>query len=126
MPMRSLITLCLLLLALRLQASAIPDSLAVRSIVGEAAGESYAAKVGIAAAIRNRGSLKGVYGLKSPMVDKQPAWVWRDARRAWSESATNDPTDGASFWESTDFKTPKWAAKMHKTVQIGKTIFYKQ
>lgn len=123
--MKFFITLSLILLTLRLQASVIPDNLAVRSIIGEAGGQSYAEKLGVAAALRNRGTLRGVYGLHSPMVDKQPAWVWRDARKAWSESATNDPTHGASFWESSDFKTPKWAAFMHRTTQIGKTVFYK-
>ena len=122
--MRFFITLLALLAALSCSAS-IPDSLAVRAIVGEAAGEPYVAKVAVAAAIRNRGTLDGVYGVKATMADRQPSWVWRDARRAWSESLTNDPTHGASFWESVDFKTPKWARKMHRTVQIGKTVFYK-
>ena len=122
--MRLIFTFCLLLLALRLQAS-IPDNLAVRAVVGEAGGQSYAEKLGVAAALRNRGNLHGVYGLKSAMVDRQPAWVWRDARKAWEESATNDVTHGASFWESTDFKTPYWASSMHRTCRIGKTVFYK-
>jgi spore germination cell wall hydrolase CwlJ-like protein len=107
-------------------ASDIPDNQAVRAIIGESASEPYLCKVGVAAAIRNRGNLHGVYGLKSAMVDKQPAWVWRDARKAWSESVTNDVTHGASFWESTDFKTPYWASSMHRTCRIGKTVFYKK
>lgn len=73
-----------------------PD--AVRAIVGEAAGQPYAVKLGVAAAIRHRGTLRGVYGLTAAHNATEPAWVWRDARRAWTESATTDPVKGADHF----------------------------
>ena len=123
--MKFFITLCLTLLSLTGIASAISDKQAVKAIVGEAAGESYFGKVAVAAAIRNRGNLRGVYGVHSSMIYQQPASVWREALKAWRESETNDPTHGASYWESTDFKKPYWADKMHVTAHIGKHVFYK-
>ena len=123
--MKLFTTLSLLLLTLRLSASAIPDRLAVRAIYGEACGESYAAKVAIGAAIRNRGNLRGVYGLNSRLLNHVDRRMMTDCRAAWADSAKHDPTGGASYWESSDFKAPYWAAQMHRTVQIGKTIFYK-
>ena len=113
-----------LLIALNCGA-AISDSDAVRAIVGEAAGESYKGKLAVAGALRNRGTLSGVYGLNAKHVSSQPEMVWADARRAWSESLTNDISLGATHWESSDFKTPYWARRMKVTARIGKHTFYK-
>ena len=60
---------------------------ATNAIVGEAAGEPYAVKLGVACAIRNRGSLRGVYGFQSPVTRHSSLSVWNDAARAWRESA---------------------------------------
>lgn len=99
--------------------------MAIRAIVGEAEGESYVGKVAIAEAIRNRGTLKGVYGVNSLRLAKSPKWVWKDAEKAWRESAHTNLVNGADHWESTDFKVPSWAKKMTKTATIGKHVFYR-
>jgi spore germination cell wall hydrolase CwlJ-like protein len=125
--MKTLLTISLCLCALVVNSAQLPtSSLAVRAIIGEAAGEPFQTKLAIAGALRNRGTLEGVVGLRNArMINRQPAWVWRDARVAWAESATNDITHGAAFFESTNFPTPSWAVDMHITASVGKFRFYK-
>jgi hypothetical protein len=104
----------------------IPTSLAVRAIIGEAAGEPFETKLAIAGALRNRDSLAGVRGLRnSKMIDAQPAWVWADARRAWSESATNDLSRGGTHFESVNFTTPFWARDRSPVARVGMFRFWK-
>ena len=106
-------------------ASAITEAEAVRAIVGEAAGEPYLGKVALAEALRNRGTLRGVYGAKrAEFIKKQPKKVHSDALKAWRESARTSYTKGARHWESTDFKVPYWAKKMEPSFRVGKHIFY--
>jgi hypothetical protein len=105
---------------------AIDDSKAIRAIVGEAANQGRSGMLAVAGAIRNRGSLKGVYGVKNPAADKQPAWVWQRAREAWASSATNDITKSATHWENTKaFGRPYWAASLTVTTNIGAHTFYR-
>jgi hypothetical protein len=99
---------------------------AAQAIVGEAAGEDFKSKLAIAGALRNRGTLDGVRGAKNMrMIMAQPAWVLRDARAAWAQSATNDISRGGRFWESANFKRPAWSIGMTETAHVGKFIFYK-
>lgn len=101
--------------------------LAIRAIVGEAANQGLDGMTAVAEAIRNRGSLSGVYGVKAPHADREPSWVWAQAEKAWKASAGSDLVHGATHWESTDFKTPRWARGkgVIVTAQIGKHRFYK-
>jgi spore germination cell wall hydrolase CwlJ-like protein len=122
--MKTTIALCLI--APSLLAGQISQPQAIRAIIGEASGESYRGMVAIGCALRNRGTLQGVYGAKAGHADKEPATIWRQATLAWIESAKQDITHGATHWESTDFKTPAWARRMKPTVRIGKHQFYTQ
>jgi hypothetical protein len=81
-----------------LRAAPITECDAVRAIVGEAAGQPYIVKIGVAEAIHNRGTLKGVYGLNAAHNRTEPAWVWRDARVAWAESKRTNITHGATHF----------------------------
>lgn len=101
------------------------DENCIRACIGEASGEGYQGLLAVACAIRNRGTLKGVYGVNAKHVDKEPKWVWDRARKAWEESANKDITNGATHWESTNFKVPYWAKNMEITLKLGKHIFYK-
>ena len=104
----------------------IDNSKAIRAIVGEAANQGRSGMLAVAGAIRNRGSLKGVYGVKNPAADKQPAWVWQRAREAWASSATNDITKSATHWENTKaFGRPYWAKSLTVTTNIGAHTFYR-
>lgn len=73
------------------------NSQAVRAIVGEAANQGAECMSYVAHAIRNRGTLKGVYGLTARHNDTEPTWVWEQAQLAWDNSDNEpDPTDGAN------------------------------
>ena len=70
----------------------INDQQAVRAIIGEAGNQGERGMLALACALRNRGTLKGVYGLRAKHVDKEPQWVWDMARRAGGGSAKNHNT----------------------------------
>lgn len=104
----------------------IPKKLAIKAIIGEASGEGFVGMRCVASAIRNRGTLKGVYGLHAKHVNKQPKWVWKMARKAWKDSKTKDYVSGSSFWEGTKFKKPYWASDMQVVMVVGNQRFYKE
>lgn len=115
-----------LLQPLSVSASPISDRDAVRAIVGEAANQGERGMVAVGNVIRNRGHLRGMYGLKNPMADRQPRSVWRTARRAWHKSATMDVVRGATHFENTKaFGRPRWATDMKVTIVIKDHTFYK-
>ena len=98
----------------------------VRAIIGEAASEGYEGMLAVGEAIRNRGTLKGVYGVKAKFVDKEPEWVWQLAKKAWDASESSNIVGGATHWESTDFPVPYWAKDMETSAHIGKHKFYRE
>lgn len=108
-------------------AETITNDKAVHAILGEARGEGYAGMYAVACAIRNRGTLEGVYGAGADISDARPQ-TWARALSAWQNSATGpDVTHGATHWESTDFDRPYWAQyPMVETFRIEKHIFYKR
>lgn len=59
----------------------------ITAIVGEASNQSEGTMVCIAHALRNRGTLKGVYGFNAFHVFNEPKAVWRKATIAWDLSA---------------------------------------
>lgn len=112
-------------------ASVIKDEDAIKAIIGEVSGERVNGSPLIpmrcvASAIRNRGTLKGVYGLKAPHVSKQPAWVWKLAKIAWEDSAECDFVSGATHWEGTKFKEPYWVKSMIFIKRVANTNYYKE
>ena len=105
----------------------LPKDQVIRAMIGEASNQGYEGLYAISCAIRNRGTLNGVYGAKAKHVDSEPSWVWKLAERAYLASFKGiDVTNGATHWESIDFKTPYWAKDMVVTARIGKHIFYKE
>jgi spore germination cell wall hydrolase CwlJ-like protein len=124
--LKSMIALALaIMVAAAGHAGEIQERDAVRAIVGEAAGEGADGMLAVACAIRNRGTLRGVYGARNPMTARQPGWVWQQARAAWARSVTNDVTRGATHWENVRvFGRPSWAASMSVTTNIGRHTFY--
>ena len=106
---------------------AISDSMAIRAIIGEAGNQGERGMLAVACAIRNRGTLKGVYGVKAKHVDKEPAYVWTMARKAWADSAVKDITNGATHWENIKaFGKPYWVKSMVKVYEHKDHIFYKE
>lgn len=117
----------------------LPTNRAVAAIIGEVSGEGganlelkYRAMLACAHAIRNRGTLKGVYGEHAPHVKNEPEWVWDLAKRAWIQSAFDkalgiDPTFGATHWENVKkFGRPYWMKGMEITVNIGSHVYMKR
>jgi len=99
---------------------------AVQAVIGEAAGQTFAEKLAVACALRNRGTLAGVRGIRNQrMIQSEPPRIWIDAREAWAQSATNDVTHGATHWESDQFPAPAWSRGMTLTAHIGKFKFFK-
>lgn len=109
------------------------DAQAVRAIVGECSGEGangrekFEAMEYVAHAIRNRRTLKGVYGLYATHADHEPAWVWRMAKQAWEQSLNApDPTFGADSWgNAKDINKPGWLDGKRFLVRYLNHSFYK-
>jgi spore germination cell wall hydrolase CwlJ-like protein len=118
-------SLIAILILLPLSALAIDDNQAVRAIVGESSNQGTNGMLAVACAIRNRGTLAGVMGLKAHHIKTEPRWVWARARRAWADSLKGDITGGATCWENERaFGKPYWARYMRRTVTIGDHVFY--
>ena len=116
--MRVFVTLLLVCICTGCWADALPRERVIKAIIGEAENQGSMGMLYVACAIRNRGTLKGVYGEKAPRVkahlytDK----VYQQASIAWDRSvdalACGD-IQGASHWENTNaFGLPYWARKM--------------
>lgn len=105
----------------------IARSQAINAIVGEAENQGLKGMTAVAEAIRNRGTLKGVYGVKSPRLKKAPKWVFAMASKAWDESQKSNLVKGATHWENTKaFGTPYWVKSMQKTATIKDHVFYRE
>ena len=74
----------------------LPVSAPVRAVLGEAEGEGYQGMLAVACAIRNRGTLKGVYGLFAKRVYSTRSIAL--AEKAWAASRILDVTKGATGW----------------------------
>lgn len=132
-------------------AQEIPADSAIRAIIGEDS-SSYKGMYAVACAIRNRvrnkGTLKGVYGLragywvgddllslsgskhlvrrlKHGKTEPISAELYQKASKAWHESETGpDVTHGASHWEGAKLKRPYWVGDFKRSVVVGGNRFY--
>lgn len=97
--MKTIILTVLLITATGTACAEIDKTQAVNAIIGEAEGESYYGKYYLACAIRNKGTLKGVYGGNSKRVINRmySEKVYYDCVRAWKESNKNR-TITATHW----------------------------
>lgn len=132
------VVLSLALLLIAQTAYAFTDDEAIRAIIGEDATEN--GQVAVAHAIRNRGTLTGVYGLravkwsgnglkrykKGIVVESITPETWQRASKAWFESAyMPDVTKGADHWEGVKFKKPYWTKGMADCGVFGENRFYR-
>lgn len=105
---------------------------AVLAIIGEAEGEGYTGMCAVASAIRNRGTLKGVYGEHAPRVKKHlySKKTYQMAWDAWGVSmmpSNRASIGGATHWENVKaFGKPYWASSMVETATIGSHTFFKE
>lgn len=110
-------------------ADEIKESDAIKAIIGEAENQGEQGMLAVAGAIRNRGTLKGVYGLRAPRVKKHlySKETFFLAQRAWAISATVDITKGADHWENIKaFGCPKWVKSCIETFRYKDHVFYKE
>lgn len=106
--------------------AAIPETAAVRAILGEASNQSDRAMLGVACALRNRGTLAGVYGVNNPVVNRASARLRQRARRAWLASARQDITRGARhFGCPADAPYFLHTLNYRPVAKIGDITFYK-
>lgn len=106
----------------------IDEDTAVYCVMGEARGEGYDGMLACSEAIRNRGTLKGVYGCQAKFTE--PQWVWDQARKAWRTSAHTNTVGGAQYWASLKVDQA-WIKRMEKagfvhTLTVKNTAFYKE
>ena len=106
----------------------LPKDQVIRAMIGEASNQGYDGLYAMACAIKNRGTLKGVYGAKAKHVDSEPSWVWKLAKRAYLASLSGiDVTNGATHWENIKaFGKPYWVDSMVEVYRYKNHIFYKE
>lgn len=95
---------------------------AIKTIIGEGESTGFQGMRALASAIRNRGTLQGAYGLKSPRVVNKlySAKTERLARQAWEDSKKKDFSDGANHWFSdADLKQPRVQAMTKSMKKLG-------
>lgn len=103
----------------------IPDELAVRCIVGEAANQGEIGMYAVASGLLNRGTTKGVYGCKNKQADKEPLWVWKQARVALLKAKEKRLHLG-NHWEAIHkYGKPYWADGMKLVYHYRDHYFYK-
>lgn len=110
----------------------IKDEDAIKTIIGEGESTGFQGMRALASAIRNRGTLQGAYGIKSPRVTKKlySAKTERLARQAWEDSKKKDYSDGANHWFSDADLKKQDVKQMTKGMQRLKSFrgnnFYKE
>lgn len=128
--MRKVWTCAVLILAAcpRLAVASVSPELAIKAILGEAEGEGPRGMLAVACAIRNRGTLRGVYGVNAPRVKqgKIKPEIQAMARRAWEESAKKDITGGADHWHNLKREGHRqWTRVYRVTVTVGNHVFFR-
>jgi len=122
----TVILMLLLIMVVFAKAEGINDKVAIKAIVGEASNQGYQGMLAVAVAIRNRGTLQGVYGLKAKHIDKEPKWVWLMAEKAWEESKYNRIHSGTHWENIKAFGKPYWLKNMILVYQYKDHNFYKK
>lgn len=117
-----------------LSEAAINERLAVKALVGEAAGQQDDELEAHAFALKNRGTLRGVYGLRAPHVRREPPSSFARAGKFWKRalSGTKDPVAGRTEWRS-DYDLRKMRRRgqtprsqgLYDPKKIGDTTFFR-
>lgn len=142
MKLRTRFLIGFALLISTIPAHAYTDDQAVKAIIGEAEDQGQRGMLAVACAIRNRGTLKGVFGLHAPRVRRHlySQRVKDEAVSAWDISgqdgmiALNNYEQvnvcgfvrGAKNWENTKaFGLPYWAKGMQVVFTYKDHKFFK-
>ena len=123
-----LLAALLIIFCPKVHADEIPEERAIAAIIGEAENQDLYGMEAVACAIRNRGTLKGVYGEHAPRVRHHlySAEIYKLAKVAWMLSKDEDITGGATHWENVKaFGLPCWAKSCTETFRYKDHIFYR-
>jgi hypothetical protein len=100
----------------------------IRALVGETEG-SPAARIATAECLRNRKSLRGVYGYFSKRISKASPRVWAECELAWAKSASTNLVRGATVWGNKSdvkiFKKKRWFRAYEFVAEYGGHYFYR-
>ena len=109
------------------------DQQSIKAIIGEAENQGHDGMLAVACGIRNRGTLKGVFGLHAPRVRKHlySELTYNEAQYVWNESLNIIECDniihGAQYWENVNaFGLPYWARGMVKTAVVRDHVFFRK
>lgn len=120
-----IIALFLIFTASIAHAEQIPETVAIRVLIGEAANQGEHGMICVAEVLRRRGSVKGFYGYKAKHVDQRPEWVWQQAKRAWRKSAYTNYTKNATMFENVKaFGKPCWMDRCVEVYRHKDHIFF--
>ena len=119
-----LLLIPLIFFCLTVQAEEFNDKNCIRAIIGESSSQGFKGMLAAACGIRNRGTLKGVYGLNAKHVDNEPQWVFDLAKKAWEESEHNRIHTGTNWENIKVFGEPYWVKSMVKVYEYKDHIFY--
>lgn len=101
------------------------DDNCIRAVVGEYAVHDYEGMKLLAHAIRNRKSLKGVYGFYAAHILRENKDIWVIASCAWFDSLNEfDPLNGASEWRSYGDLQKGLKPKGMKLMQVHNGLYY--
>ena len=98
----------------------------IRAIIGEASNQGYQGMLAVACGIRNRGTLKGVYGVNAKHIDNEPNYIWKLAEKSWIESEHNRIHSGTHWENIKAFGKPYWAESMVEVYRYKDHVFYKE
>ena len=97
----------------------------IHAVLGEARSEGFKGMYAIAHAIRNRGTLVGVYGAKTRFIE--PWHVHAKGALAWILSGLGpDTTKGSTHWENVEaFGMPYWSQGVKHRAKVGRHVFWR-
>lgn len=122
--MKSLIFLFIILETAPCLAFTLTEREAVSCILGEARGEGLIGMTAVGEAMRNRGTIKGVYGCGYVPKPTDPI---KEAKQAWEDSEYTNITNGATMWENIiAFGKPSWYNCVVETITIKNHTFFKE
>ncbi len=118
----------LLLLGAGQGMAAVSQDQMIRALIGEAGGESLQTQTAVAEVIRERvatyGSLRGVYGLHNPVVDKASPATWAKARKAFAASATSHLVPAGTLYFGGDRLDDGYFKSYRRVAHYGRVSFY--
>ena len=114
----------LLLVAAAPRVKGITQSVAIRTLVGEASDQGLKGMVCVGEVLRLRGSVSGFDGYLAGHILDEPQWVWRMAKAAWAMSEYTHFTKGAEhFYDTRAPARPSWAPDCVKTYEYRDHLF---